>query len=119
MSPFAESLGYQIVPDGANVRLLEQSEQFFNAPIYTERWIQDCVSEGRFLEPSLQYKVPDVKGLKKIPDLLKKKTGYTQLEILAIYDEIQRIKTDPQNYKYKGNLASRALWAKVEQIGNI
>jgi len=39
--------------------------------------------------------VPDVKGLKRIPDLLKKKTGYTQLEILAIYDEIQRIKTDP------------------------
>jgi len=39
MSPYAESLGYQIVPDGANVRSLEQSEQFFNAPIYTERWI--------------------------------------------------------------------------------
>lgn len=54
-----------------------------------------------------------------MPELEKKKTGYTQLEVLAIYDEIQRIKQDPAKYKFKGNLASRALWAKVEQFGNI
>jgi hypothetical protein len=55
----------------------------------------------------------------KVKELEKKKTGYTLLEVIEIYDEIQRIKRDPQKYKFKNNLASRALWAKVEAVGNI
>jgi hypothetical protein len=43
----------------------------------------------------------------------------TILEVMEIWNEVQRIKKDVNTYKFKGNLASRALWSKVEMLGNI
>jgi len=54
-----------------------------------------------------------------IEELKKKKVGYTLTEILEVYQEIIRIKQNPEKYKTKGNLSSRMLWSTVSNIGNI
>lgn len=90
---------------------------FYLWPIYHESWIEDCVREQRFIQPLSQHRVPDPKGQRKVLD--KKKSAYTILEVMEIWNEIQRIKKDNNTYKFKGNLTSRALWSKVGMIGNI
>ncbi len=94
------------------------NEHFYVGPIYHEQWIDDCVKDKKFFNPTSQHRVTDPKGALKISND-KKKHLYTILEVMEIWNEIQRIKRDVNTYKFKGNLTSRALWSKVEMLGNI
>jgi hypothetical protein len=125
VSPYLECGGFQILPNGNIVSsrnyqhlLQNMTENYFVGPIYLESWIEDCIREKRFINQTSQHWVSDPKGGKKISSD-KKKSLYTILEVMEIWNEVQRIKKDVNTYKFKGNLASRALWSKVEMLGNI
>lgn len=84
-----------------------------------EQWILDCVKENKFINPTKAHcLITDMKGELKIPRN-EKKANYTVLEVIELWHEIQRIKKDNNTYKFKGNLSSRALWGRVEFLGNI
>lgn len=95
------------------------SSNYYAAHIMHEQWILDCIWENKFINPTKAHiLISDSKGELKIENM-KKKTLYTVLEVIELWHEIQRIKKDNNTYKFKGNLTSRALWSRVEFLGNI
>lgn len=119
MSPYVEAQGFQILPEGAKNIESQPELFFFNGLVVYEKWIHMCVKHSKFMPPSHEFRALVIKNGNKVPQLLKKKTAYTLLEVLEIWNEIQRIKCQPQIYKFKGNLQSRTLWSRVEEIDNI
>lgn len=89
MSPYVEAQGFQILPEGAK-NIESHPEQFFyNGLVVYEKWVHMCVKHVKFMPPSHEFRALVIKNGKKVPQLLKKKTAYTLLEVLEIWNEIQ------------------------------
>ncbi len=63
------------------------AENYFAGPIYHENWIDDCIREKRFINPQSTHWVSEPKGSKKL-SADKKKSLYTILEVMEIWNEI-------------------------------
>jgi len=64
------------------------NENYYIGPIYHEAWIDDCIREKWFIIPNSSHRVSEPKGALKISSD-KKKSLYTILEVMEIWNEIQ------------------------------